>query len=159
MVYNDDIILVNIGEAKIVKDRGILAAYSLSSCVALMLYDIEKKIAGMSHVMLPKSNREIEYNEYPKFGDKAVDYMLNEMRKYGSNSDSIIAKIAGGSDVFTTGLISIGRRNVESVKNSLKNRGIRIVAEDVGGKILRTVFFNAANGIVTIKTPKYVIQI
>ncbi len=152
-------ILVNLGEAKVIKERGILVIYSLSSCIALMLYDTKLKVAGMSHIMLPEADSNARYEDYPKFGNKAVEYLLKEMEKYGAKKYNIVAKVAGGSDVFKSGIIDIGRRNVESVKNSLKKFGIKIVGEDTGGNLLRTVFFNAANGVVIVRTHKYSIRI
>ncbi len=152
-------LLVNIGEAKVLEKDGILVAYSLSSCVALMFYDKKRKIAGMSHVILPKSDSHISYEEYPKFGDKAAIYLLEEMKKYGTNKHDIVAKIVGGSDIFQSGMICIGKKNVESVKKTLKNLGIRIVGEDVGGRILRTVFFHANTGKAIVKTNLYTLEI
>ena len=45
----------------------------------------------------------------------------------------------------------IGKRNSESVKKILKENGIPIIAEDIGGDKGRTMILNASNGIVTLK--------
>ena len=45
----------------------------------------------------------------------------------------------------------IGNRNVIAVKEAIKQQGIKIVAEDVGGSKGRSMFGNAENGMVTIR--------
>ena len=62
---------VNMGELKLEKGEGVLAAYGVGSCIIVAMYDREKKVAAMLHAMLPemakKSSRE------NKFADAGIE--------------------------------------------------------------------------------------
>ena len=49
-------------------------------------------------------------------------------------------EVSGGS------LGNIGQRNIESVHTILRQEGIRLIAEDVGGTVARTLLFDVASG-------------
>ena len=58
-------------------------------------------------------------------------------------------KIAGGAKMFEVNggnLGNIGQRNIESVHTILRQEGIHLLAEDVGGKVARTLLFDVAGG-------------
>ena len=42
---------------------------------------------------------------------------------------------------------NIGQRNIESVRINLKKEGIRLLKEDVGGSLARTLLFDANSGL------------
>ena len=44
---------VNVAEFAIARDGAILATVGLGSCVALMLWDAELRLAAMAHILLP----------------------------------------------------------------------------------------------------------
>ena len=49
-------LVVGVGDMKVSSDpEEVLVTYALGSCIALILYDPEKKAAGMLHYMLPLS--------------------------------------------------------------------------------------------------------
>ena len=48
---------------------------------------------------------------------------------------------SGGS-----GLGNIGQRNIESVHTILKRENIRLLGEEVGGRVARTLFFDVGSG-------------
>lgn len=62
----------------------------------------------------------------------------------------IVAKIAGGARMFETAgggsLGNIGQRNIESTHMVLKKEGIRLLREDVGGTVARTLLFDVTTG-------------
>lgn len=41
---------------------------------------------------------------------------------------------------------NIGQRNIESVRNTLREEGIPIISEEVGGNFARTLVFDCSNG-------------
>ena len=71
------------------------------------------------------------------------------------NAPESIAKIAGGAKMFNvpanSNLGNIGPRNIESVHQVLRQEGIRLLKEDVGGSAARTLFFDVATGEGTVK--------
>lgn len=46
---------------------------------------------------------------------------------------------------------NIGERNIKSVKEALRREGIRLLKEDCGANYARTLYFDAATGIATVK--------
>ena len=78
-----------------------------------------------------------------KYADSAVEIMISELVKAGSNPYSLVAKIAGGASMFKSfsGNLNIGERNVDAFRKLLKERNIAIVGEDVGGDMGRTIIY------------------
>jgi chemotaxis protein CheD len=76
------------------------------------------------------------------------------MVRNGAVLANIIAKIAGGAQMFQTQIntFNIGERNVEAVKKVLSANRIKIVAEDTGQNFGRTVFFDVKTGEMKVKT-------
>lgn len=135
----------------------VLATSSIGSCVAVCLYSHMTKVGALAHVMLPQrpdgSPNEITTNDY-KYADVAIAIMVAELEKLNVNRSQLIAKIAGGANMFP-GVQGrshkIGEKNVESIKLLLPSYNIRLAAEETGGNSGRALTFDLANGIVTIK--------
>lgn len=133
---------------KMAKDRGTLITYALGSCIGICLYDPQIKLGAMVHIMLP-INMETGRKNPMKYADTGIRETLRQMEMKGASRSRITAKIAGGAKMFEiTGgsLGNIGLRNLESVRINLKKEGIRLVKEDVGGSIARTLLFDVSSG-------------
>jgi len=122
----------------------------LGSCVGAVLYDPTTKICGMVHVMLPDSSTIGVGNNPAKFADTGIDELLKEVIKKGAKRERLVAKIAGGAQMFSVNknspMLRVGERNVEAVKKKLKELSIRIIAEDTGDSYGRTVIFYPETG-------------
>jgi len=140
----------------VVSDQGLtLKAYGLGSCVAVALFDPDATVGALAHVMLPNGDENDSVDLKPgKFADTAIRAMLRRMVEEGADYTSVEAKIAGGSDMFQFESFGdgVGRRNVQAAKDELEKLGVPIVAEDVGGGRGRTVEFDTATGVLTIRT-------
>ena len=142
---------VAIGDYKVVKGVSIIKTVGLGSCVALALYDPMEKVGGLAHIMLPRSNGK---SANPKYADHAIELMLNEMLKLGARKKNIVAKMAGGAQIFkhiTTDSLKIGERNVRAIEEILGENNIKIVSKDVGGTAGRSVFFYTEDGRMLVK--------
>jgi len=140
-------IVVKIGEYRVVKgEKYVLISLGLGSCVCLAMYDAINKIGGLAHILLPNSNGR---EESAKYADQAVKLMVRDMKKLGAKN--IVAKIVGGSEILPILDIKIGERNVKIVKEQLKMYNIKLIAEDVGGSVGRSVFFYIKDGRMLIK--------
>jgi chemotaxis protein CheD len=118
----------------------------LGSCIGLTLYDDTLKIGAMVHIMLPDSAGRTD--RPGKYADTAIVLLLNELTKLGcKNNRSLIAKMAGGACMFEYfgANLNIGQRNAERVKALLKENNIKLAAEDIGGKVGRSVTFLPSN--------------
>ena len=52
----------------------------------------------------------------------------------------------------SSSLGNIGQRNIESVRIVLKKEGVRLLKEDVGGSVARTLLFDVSNGIGCVRS-------
>lgn len=147
-------IIVGIAEGKTAKHGEVLISYALGSCVGVCLYDRKHKIAGMAHIILPEMNFAIcRQNEY-KFASEGVKRLILDMCRQGAEKRYMAAKIAGGARMFSSAEHewNIGARNVERVKKTLTEEGIRIVAEDTGKDYGRTIAFMSEDGTLEVST-------
>lgn len=145
----DNKLVVGIADMKMAKGAGMLITYALGSCIGICLYDPGIKLGAMIHIMLP-INMETGRKNTMKYADTGIRETVKQMEAKGALRSRITAKIAGGAKMFeVTGgssLGNIGQRNIESVHLNLKKEGIRILKEDVGGSVARTLLFDVSNG-------------
>lgn len=150
-----DRVVVGIGEWSVLKLNGVLVCLGLGSCIGVALYDPSKKIGGLAHVLLPIPQNNNDSNP-TKFASTGIPFLLDEMIRLGANKQSIIAKIVGGSQMFSIkgreDKINIGLRNTEVARETLRKLSIPIVGEDTGGNFGRTMEFFVSNGVVRVKT-------
>ena len=148
------VLQAGMAECQTSREPAILVALGLGSCVGVCMYDRNTKIAGLVHIMLPDSSMARGVPQPFKYADTGVPMMVDIMRKAGADIRNIVVKIAGGAQMFRVlgNSMNIGERNVEAVKKVLKSLGMRISAEEVGGKLGRTVKLDSTTGLVTVKT-------
>lgn len=123
-----------------------MTAIGLGSCIALVLHDPRRSIGACAHIMLPESGGK---SDRPgKYADTAVPLLIEELTALGGVKRSFVAKMVGGASMFSNfqGKLNIGERNIEAVRLHLEAHGIPVAAEDVGGTVGRTIFFNPQNG-------------
>jgi chemotaxis protein CheD len=150
-------ITVGISDLNIAQRGEVLVTYALGSCVGICLYDPVARIAGLSHIMLPTIAEFSNSNTVrEKFADTAIEILLQKMLIAGATKIRIRAKIAGGAQMFANlsnpNLAGIGERNVIAVKQELLRQRVPIVAEDTGKDYGRTVYFDAEEGVMLVKS-------
>ncbi len=149
-------IKVGMADMNVCSSPDSIITLGLGSCVGVILYDPVSKHSGMVHVMLPDSTVISNNSNVAKFADTGIEELLKRVIALGADRDKLIAKIAGGAQMFSLGgaksAIKVGERNVEAVKKKLQELGIRLVAEDTGGNCGRTVTFFPETGDYLIKT-------
>lgn len=122
-----------------------MTSIGLGSCIGLIMHDKILGIGGMAHIMLPESGG--KRDRLGKYADTAIDILLQELAKKGSSKNMLQAKMVGGAQMFAnfSGNLSIGERNIEAVRAGLKQKGISLKGEDVGGTKGRTILYCPAN--------------
>jgi len=140
---NEQASMIGIGEYRV--GSFPMITIGLGSCIGLTLYDPNLKLGGMVHIMLPESGGRAD--RPGKYADTAVPLLVRELIALGCRNRSIVAKIAGGACMFEYfgANLNIGERNAERVRVLLKDNHIPIHAEDVGGKVGRSVTFIPSN--------------
>lgn len=142
-------ITIGIADMKMAQTSGMLITYALGSCIGICLYDQKIKLGALVHIMLPL-NMEPGRKNTMKYADTGIRETLKMMEAKGASRSRITAKIAGGAKMFEIkggSLSNIGQRNIESVHNTLKREGIKLLQEDVGGTVARTLLFDVGTGL------------
>jgi chemotaxis protein CheD len=118
----------------------------LGSCVAVCLFDSIKKIGGINHFMLPIWNGKGLAS--PKYGDIAIEKLIEKLKSFGCNPKNFQAKVFGGGEVIDTKIatFNIGQRNIHIAKDMLDEYKIPIVAESTGGKYGRKIVYFTGTG-------------
>ena len=147
-------LIIGIADMKMAKGEGMLVTDALGSCIGICLHDPALKLGALVHIMLPL-NMETGRKNPMKYADTGIRETLKQMEAKGASRSRITAKIAGGAMMFKDGgsgsLGNIGQRNIESVKLNLKKEGIRLLKEDVGGAVARTLLFDVNSGLGCIR--------
>jgi chemotaxis protein CheD len=148
----------------------------LGSCVALILWHPEKKLGGMSHVILP--SQKVEYSvdtKLPgKFADESMELFKKNAKLHRTDIKDYVAKIFGGAHLMSKSdpdsvyvseeernileksksRFNIGERNSIFIKELLDKEGIKLVSEHIGGYRHRKVFLTNWDGEVWMENPK-----
>ena len=151
-----ELIKVGMADYKVGRAPDTLISYGLGSCIGISLYDPQTKIGGLLHIMLPDSNQSRANENRAKFADTGIPDMLNELIRMGAAKSRMVAKLAGGSQMFAfanaSDIMRVGLRNASASKEILKKLSIPIVGEDTGGNYGRTVQIDLSTGVYKVKT-------
>lgn len=123
----------------------------LGSCVAVCLWDSQKRIGGINHFMLPQF-AEVGAAS-PRFGNVAMEQLVEQMRLAGARLPMLQARVFGGSCMFEPmqGPDHLGQKNAGLAIDYLRRRGIQIVETDVGGTRGRRLIFHTDEGTACLK--------
>jgi chemotaxis protein CheD len=130
---------VTIGDYSVNVGDGVLTAHGIGSCVAVSIYDKEKRVGGMLHALLPKQDPKVVRSA--KYVDTGLELLWKEARQMGGKN--FVGKIAGGATMFGS---DTGEKNVMSAEKKLEEIGIKIEGKDAGGERGRNCFFYLKNG-------------
>ncbi|MBO7595808.1 MAG: chemotaxis protein CheD [Bacteroidales bacterium] len=118
----------------------------LGSCVAVCFWDRYLGIGGINHYMLPTWNG-MELAS-PKYGNIAIERLLERMEQLGAQKKNLVAKVFGGGEVISvsSGIMHIGERNVLVAEQILSEMGIPIMSRSTGGHNGRKIIYNTHTG-------------
>lgn len=137
-------------------EKTILKTF-VGSCVAVCIFDKEKKIGGMAHIMLPKNNTGKSNKgtkQIGKYADEAIDVIVEKLQNISPNLQ-LQAKISGGAKIFSneneSESLNIGNRNILETRLILQRKKIPLVSQSVGSSNGRWVTFHCASQKMHIK--------
>lgn len=149
-------IKVGMADLKMCKAPDSLTTLGLGSCVGVAIRDPNTKIGGLAHIMLPDSRTIQNNSNIPKFADTGTKELVRQLIAAGANKSRLVAKIAGGAQMFafqsSNDLTSVGERNVQAVKKVLAELNIPLLSQDTGLNYGRTVEFYPETGDYLIKS-------
>lgn len=131
----------------------------LGSCVSVCFYDPVTRIGGMNHILYSGEGRS-SYDDNARYGINAMELLINEMVGLGAIRSRLIAKVFGGGNMF-----NFEQKNQPGIKNTdfvlrfLDTDGIRLAAQDTGGRFSRKLIFHTDTGRAFVKRTKAIINI
>jgi len=147
-------IIIGIADYVVVHNPAVLVTIGLGSCVGISIRDPIARFGSLAHILLPSIKESNNKDNPLKFADSAIEIVVNSLLKKGCIKSRLEAKIAGGASMFSFGnsIMNIGERNVLAVKQKLKEMNIPLLASDTGANYGRTIEFNIASGVMSVKS-------
>ena len=151
---------VGLGEIK-VSDRKttVLVLPNIGTSLAVAIYDMQNKIGGVAHIVLPESSLSPNPNAESvpaKYADIAVPSLLEEFTELGGQKRTTVVRIVGGAQLFNFGggagnLLNIGARNATAVRAAMSKQGLAIEKADTGGNKGKSMRFILATGQIIVQ--------
>jgi chemotaxis protein CheD len=150
--------VLQVGMAQYAVGQGedVLKTLGLGSCVGVCLYDPAMHLGGLVHIMLPEMALYQDKGTEAKYADTGVRLLVRELQRKGAIPSRLLAKLAGGAQMFTfsgqSEVMRIGERNVAASHKALQELQIPVVAEHTGGNYGRTIEFSCNGGALEVRT-------
>lgn len=131
-----------------------LVSYSLGSCIGLAIYDPQARVGGMLHYMLPDSS--LDSNKAARtpamFADTGIPLLFKGAVRRGLAKSRARVVVAGAAEIMDeSGFFNIGKRNYDALRAIFASNGVSIDAEDVGGRLNRTLYLDISTGRILVK--------
>jgi chemotaxis protein CheD len=128
---------------------------TLGSCISACIRDRVSGIGGMNHFMLPVSSssdswKAADNSASTRYGNFAMEHLINDILKNGGRRHNLEAKIFGGGRIIAN-MTDVGLRNISFARDYLETEGLKITSEDVGDIFPRMVVYFPATGKVRVK--------
>jgi len=135
----------------VVSAEPLVVTTILGSCVAVCLWDEQRRVGGINHFMLPLSGGK---TASPRFGDVAMHKLLDDIRALGARLPFLQARVFGGSCMFAPmqSASHLGNKNVELAFDFLSRNGVKVVQADTGGDRGRKITFRTDEGTACLKS-------
>jgi chemotaxis protein CheD len=148
-------IVVGISDYKVSSDPdSLLLTFALGSCIGVAIADIDSRMAGLLHFMLPDSSLHgSRGGDTPcMFADTGVPLLLKRMRDQGAKLKNLHIILAGGAQILDEKQVfQIGKRNHLAARKALWAAGLMVSAEATGGTVSRTVRMEVGSGRVWLR--------
>jgi chemotaxis protein CheD len=145
--FEATIITVAPGEHEITAAKDEIVATVLGSCISVCMRDPQAGVGGLNHFLLPKNNGGSDVHAGERYGDTAMEVLINGLLKRGAKRSGLEAKVFGGARVLSGAtMLAIGDGNIAFVEAFLKMENIPIVSKDVGGTRSRRIHYQPSTG-------------
>ena len=127
----------------------------LGSCVSACVRDAVLGIGGMNHFMLPTSGGNGSWENAAtgastRYGNFAMEQMINEILKRGASRKNLEVKVTGGGKILSQ-MTDIGRKNIEFVEDYVRAERLKLLARDLGDIHPRKVYYTPSTGKMFVK--------
>jgi chemotaxis protein CheD len=152
-----DLVTVGVGDCRVSNAAEVvLTTYALGSCIALAIHDPVAAVGGLLHFMLPESSlNPAKAGENPfLFADTGIPLLFRAAYRLGADKRRLVVRAAGAAQIMDDeGVFSIGRSNHRALRKILRQAGVMIHAEDIGGTTSRTLRLEIATGRLLVRRP------
>ncbi len=145
-----------------VSKAGEMIVTVLGSCISACIRDVQLGIGGMNHFMLPEQGVHSserwgtsDVSSASRYGNWAMEFLINEILKLGGTRRNLEIKICGGGNVLSN-MTDIGERNISYVRKYIFEKNFELAAEDVGDIYPRKVLYFPDTGDVKVRKLKEV---
>jgi len=129
----------------------------LGSCVSACIRDTRIGVGGMNHFMLPLDASQgtsawgAAVSAATRYGNVAMERLINDILKLGGRRENLEIKLTGGGRVLAAMSTDIGARNIDFVRQYVKDEGFNVVGEDLGDIYPRKVIYFPDTGKIRVK--------
>ena len=135
------------GETRVSDQPDVILTTVLGSCIAACLYDPAVKVGGINHFLLAEpGSASTDAESMKRYGVYAMEVLINAMLAKGAARGRLRARIYGGASRHD-GVRDLGSANADFARRFLRQEGIALVGEDVGGREARRVEFRPTVGL------------
>lgn len=135
---------VVVGEQAVDRRDDVVLTTTLGSCVSACLFDLDQRIGGINHFLLPEARTE-DPALATRYGAGAMERLINTIIRQGGRRGGLVAKLFGGAKVIESS-IDVGAKNVAFAKDYLAREGIPIIGGDLGGDRGRRIIVYPTTG-------------
>lgn len=138
------IVSVHPGEYYVTSEDEIISTV-LGSCVAVAMFDPNRRVGGLNHFMLPGSldKQQFFMSGSGKYGMYAMEILISELMKAGAWRPALRAKVFGGGSVLRSRPGGSGKTipqsNIDFAFQFLETEQIPIDSSDTGGVNARKI--------------------
>jgi chemotaxis protein CheD len=144
---------VHQGDCLVSGDSDLTYSTVLGSCISACVRDTVALVGGMNHFLLaePSGNARDRYGASARYGAFAMEQLVNKVLSRGSGRKANLEIKVFGGGLISGALADIGAKNIEFVREFLRDEGYAVVKEDVGGAFARRVMFKPHSGRAFVK--------
>lgn len=133
------------GEYAVSSQEGEVITTVLGSCVAACIYDPALGIGGMNHFLLPGGPVGGGEEQARRYGVYLMEMLLNGLFEKGAMRKRLQVKLFGGAKVLDA-KNDTGLKNGEFARAFVRNEGLTLVSESLGGFQGRRIEFEPVTG-------------
>ncbi|MGE5451057.1 MAG: chemotaxis protein CheD [Acidobacteriota bacterium] len=129
----------------------------LGSCIAVTLWNPARRVGGMCHFLLPSRHRPIGAGRDGRFGNEAVEMLVEAMTRVGTQPKDYLVHLYGGADTLpdsSAHKFNVGQRNIEQAWQLIDQYGFVLQNADVGDHVPRNVSMTFPDGVVQLRRGK-----
>jgi chemotaxis protein CheD len=144
---------VHQGDCLVSEDSDLTYSTVLGSCISACIRDTVALVGGMNHFLLaePSGTARDRYGASARYGAFAMEQLVNKVLTRGTGRKSNLEIKVFGGGLISGALADIGAKNIEFVREFLRDEGYAVVKEDVGGTFARRVMFKPHSGRAFVK--------